>query len=867
MKGKFSALVFTLLTFWVQAQNATLQGRITDEKNEGLIQAAVVIDASKAGMSTISDFDGNYELSIPAGTYTVTFRYVGKEEQKVQITVAAGEKVTKNITLTERQKMMDQVVVTGSKYAKKLSEETVSLEVMKGNVLQNQNVTDVSNGVQKIPGVTIADGQANIRGGSGWSYGAGSRVAVLYDDLPITTADADDAKWSIVPVEQIEQLEVLKGASSVIYGTGALNGVINARSTDPTDKPWTRLQTYGGFYEGPTKTRTMKWWNGRPQYFLGANFGDRRRVGQFDITTGIAYTNDRTWQADYNTFATASNPGNTNDTSANKLVSAGNQDLRVNFKVKYRFKGLLDGLNVGVGAIAYWSWGKTFFLWDNIGPKGYIALANTVTTYENSRYIVDPFITYYKNNNKIDLRYRWLGSSNVNNTGQGSLADRHIINATFQRPFDVNEKVKINFIAGVGGRIDKVRPPTNPLDTTSDARRQRIKDSLGYYPIPYLYGDRAHNAYNASVFAQVDMKFFNRLNVVAGARYEYFDVDGRNSLNDLKYPLFRFGVNYQAAKATYIRGSFGQGFRYPSIAELYVTTSLGSISIFPNTKLKPEKGYSAELGIKQGYQFGKTAVVRGYADLAGFWNQYQNMMEFMFGQFNPASPLPGFSSQNVGSTRILGVDFALANQISYKDFEFNFLVGYTFINAVSLNWNDKLTLFDTKGDTLKPYYWPFGGVGTQTTNNANAPKDLDTLKYFTYGMTSSSKENTLKYRPKHQVKIILSMSYKKFDLNLDYQFISYQRNIDYAFVSPFFTQLVPLALGINSFTGLKTYRDGQEAKGITGDHILNISVGYKPVDKLKLAFICKNVTNAEWMPRPGRFEAPRNYTLQVTYTF
>lgn len=112
--------------------------------------------------------------------------------------------------LKEREKLMDQVVITGSKYEKKLSEETVSMEVMKNTVLQNQNITDVQSGVQKIPGVTIADGQANIRGGSGWSYGAGSRVAVLYDDMTVTTADADDAKWSMIPIENVEQIEVLK---------------------------------------------------------------------------------------------------------------------------------------------------------------------------------------------------------------------------------------------------------------------------------------------------------------------------------------------------------------------------------------------------------------------------------------------------------------------------------------------------------------------------------------------------------------------------------------------------------------------------------------------------------------------------------
>jgi hypothetical protein len=78
--------------------------------------------------------------------------------------------------------------------------------------------------------VVTGDGQASIRGGSGWSYGAGSRVLVLYDDLPLLSAEGADAKWALIPMENIESMEVIKGAASSIYGSGALNGVINFRT-------------------------------------------------------------------------------------------------------------------------------------------------------------------------------------------------------------------------------------------------------------------------------------------------------------------------------------------------------------------------------------------------------------------------------------------------------------------------------------------------------------------------------------------------------------------------------------------------------------------------------------------------------------
>ena len=100
-----------------------------------------------------------------------------------------------------------------------------------------------------IPGVSIIDGQANIRGGSGWSYGAGSRVQLLVDDLPQLTADANDVKWNFLPVENLEQIEVIKGASSVLFGSSALNGVINIRTAYPRDTPIAKINFFAGFYD------------------------------------------------------------------------------------------------------------------------------------------------------------------------------------------------------------------------------------------------------------------------------------------------------------------------------------------------------------------------------------------------------------------------------------------------------------------------------------------------------------------------------------------------------------------------------------------------------------------------------------------
>ena len=103
---------------------------------------------------------------------------------------------------------------------------------------------------------------------------------------------------------------------------------------------------------------------------------------------------------------------------------------------------------------------------------------------------------------------------------------------------------------------------------------------------------------NTAFFSQLDKKFGKRLNLSVGARYEQFslqsesgiviDEDSLNFFTEGK-PVFRFGANYQLAEATYLRTSWGQGYRFPSIAELFISTNVGDIHVYANPKLKSER--------------------------------------------------------------------------------------------------------------------------------------------------------------------------------------------------------------------------------------------------------------------------------------
>ena len=121
-----------------------------------------------------------------------------------------------------------------------------------------------------------------------------------------------------------------------------------------------------------------------------------------------------------------------------------------------------------------------------------------------------------------------------------------------------------------------------------------------------LYGN--HNSFNNAIFAQLDAKPLKKLNLSFGVRFERYELDGEVEYSN---PVVRAGLNYQALKYTYLRASFGQGYRFSSVAEKFTATSVGAMNIFPNPDLQSERGWSAELGVKQGVRLGEW---NGYID-------------------------------------------------------------------------------------------------------------------------------------------------------------------------------------------------------------------------------------------------------------
>ena len=781
---------FIIIFFIVQSLNAQIiKGTITDQNtNESLIGVNII---SENGLGIASDIDGKYQLKLSEGKQKITFKYIGYDEITKTFELAKSEILEMNIALSPISEQLNTIVVSAGRFEQKIEEITVSMEVIKPSLIENKNTTDIQTAMDQIPGVNITDGQANIRGGSGWSFGAGTRVLVLVDDMPLISGDAGQVQWKLIATENINQVEVIKGASSALYGSSALNGVINIRTAFPSQKDidkniypgYTKINTHFGLIDKPRREELN--WNGdKRRAYKGIEFLHAMKIKSLDLSIGGNIFLDDGFRQ-----------GEVTDRK------------RFNINSTYKSKKI-EGLSYGVNANFLFQTTGSAIIWDSY-DRAYIPLNNEITTTAGDTYNIDPFVTYMSGNSRHTLRTRYLKVINDNST-KGKDNDQDNKSETYYSDYQWQKNIK---------KYD--------LRITSGTTNEIV------YAKADLFNGKNTRA-NNSIYTQLDKKM-GRLNLSFGARYEQFSIksDKKHVINgdsisnfSAGKPVFRTGINYQVAEATFIRSSWGQGFRFPSMAELFISANQGGLEIYPNPDLKPEKGWSAEIGLKQGIRLEKWI---GFVDIAGFLMQYDDMMEFTFNQWGDPATAPllglGFKAVNSGNTQISGLEISINGQGKInKNLSLNILAGYTYMDHFSL-------------DPDKIYAYAGDNQGVSYTN-------------------SSSDPTVLKYRYKHIAKIDAEILYKNISFASSYRYNDFMSNIDYIFTTPLVNEGIP---GI--FDGIPGINESRE-NAKNGDYVIDARLGWQMNSIFRFGFVVNNVLNREYMTRPATMMSPRTFAVQ-----
>jgi outer membrane receptor protein involved in Fe transport len=384
-----------------------------------------------------------------------------------------------------------------------------------------------------------------------------------------------------------------------------------------------------------------------------------------------------------------------------------------------------------------------------------------------------------------------------------------------------------------------------------------------------------HQTDNVAAYLQYDHRIADRLSLSAGVRLEYYRMDTSYAEANIQIgkwlcpvrPVLRAGLNWEIYKAGFLRASFGQGYRNPSITEKFARKDIGGIGVYPNHNIRPERGFNAELGYKQLYKFGP---VSGVLDVAGFYTEYHDMIEYQFGLFrnsdftminsmddaiaeaklmidnlkqtkslSDAGIGIGAQFVNVGHARIYGVEVSTQGKVDIKkNMGLQYAIGYTFIEPEDLDNENRIALEKTYTDPL------------QMKNKSNDSKYL-------------------KYRNKHSFKASIDYNYKWFSIGTNLSYRSKILAVDYLMVDErekAEKDLMDYArlfiFGYEDGESLQTYWE----KHNTGVFTMDLRASARIKEKVEIQLMINNLLNTEHSFRPMALAAPRTFVCRLNLT-
>jgi len=914
MKKIYTILFFIGLTCSVYAEK--LSGTIIDAFTREPLIGVTVLNTDD-GSGTVTDFDGYYELNITSLPVHLRFSYVGYQtEDKTLKTIPAKY----DLLMQADNEVLEEVVVTAGRFEQRMTDVTVSIELLKPEAIRTQAPTDLSATLQTLPGVEIIDKQPSIRGGGGWTYSVGSRCQVLMDGMTILNPKTGEINWNNVPLENVAQVEVVKGASSVLYGSSALNGVINVRTQRPGLEPSTKVSGYVGIYDNYKK---YAYTGSRLPLYYGAEASHSRRVGDFDVSAAISGFKDEGFrQQGFN----------------NRARIGGNMTYHAPMDGE---KYMNMGFNMNYVANEY----GDFFVWrspkDPLRPS---ALTNMGRAEHN--FNIDPFFNYDDVERGISHKVRarfYLTADNV--TTPSPLISTEDLVKWGVKSFDLDK---------VGGYVNQIKGYTDGGMDIKDALLvtfkdvavpvmnedwltavvngiDLVKDSLGYTGtvaelqdalayglnlltdntptrpeltyngyIDYQFAKQwqsgvrlttgvnwshitntanitgTHQTDNLAAYLQYDHRIANRLSLSAGVRLEYYRMDNMYKEANIQIgnwlcpvrPVFRAGLNWEIYKAGFLRASFGQGYRNPSITEKFARKDIGGVGVYPNHNIRPESGFNAELGYKQLYKFGP---VSGTLDVALFYTEYRDMIEYQFGLFrnsdysminsindvidevgNMVESIKttkslsqagiGIGAQfvNVSHARIYGVEVGTAGKVDIKkDMTLAYSIGYTFTEPEDMDNAARIAQEATYTDPL------------QMKNKSNDSKYL-------------------KYRNKHSFKTTIDYNYKWLSLGVNMSYRSKMLAVDYLMVD----EREKAAPDLMDYARLFVfgYEDGLSLHDYwmehnTGVFTMDLRASVRFQEHVEMQFLVTNLLNTEYSFRPMALAPPRSFVCRMNIDF
>ncbi len=662
------------------SQSINFQGKVTDSKtNQPISGAFVFINYS------YSTYTNNYGLfliqDIPQGKYEIKISHLGYKLYSGEVTIESSLKDF-NITLEPSLIELDEVIVSTSKTEDYIKNSPYSELLISAKEIESKPLQSFADIVKNQPGVSLLrDGvwgtEISIRGLNR------ENIVTLIDGSRILTATDIAARLSMVNLNDIERIEIIKGASSSIYGSGATGGIVNIITKSPS--------LYNTFSI-----------NGN----VSAQYNSVNNLSSFN---GLLYSGGSFWASK---FAGSYRKADNIQTPLGELKNSQFED--------YSFTGSLNVLPVTNQKLSV---DYQLFKANDVGIPGASVFPNNADVrypFEKRELISAGYEIqniskmFYKFSAKYSYQFIARDVENIPHTvqmvpGSGSTPTRRVSVLKITPGADHKSNNILlqgnllladwnNLIIGMDywdrkyeGHREKYQK-IEVLDSTGQVVNTTNK-VIGEKPLP-------NSSYSSlGVFAQDGMNLLkDKLDLNLGVRYDYINITGEKTFNpeyeivngnlnnnptgqqiiwnDVKSNNSSFssnlGLKYSLSPMINITIGFAYSFRSPSLEERFQFIDQGSLVRIGNPNLKPEEGKSADFGF------------RLYADnlkiiTSIYYNYFNNLVSEVRGTFEGRNAT---FKTNIGEARIYGFDLSS---------EYNFINDYVFYSAFAYTKGDDVT--------------------------------------------------------------------------------------------------------------------------------------------------------------------------------
>lgn len=636
------------LVLYGQQPAGEVRGVVMDEGGEPL--PGVHVSVADLNIGTVTTSEGQFQIRrIPVGIHTLQFSMIGYQTHRETVEIQAGDVIAMDIELIPTIFDAGELVVTASRRSQLIGKVSVSMATISPEDIRSRNITSLDQVLETVPGVQVLGNSVNIRGSSGFTFGVGSRVALLVDGVPLMGPDQGGFDFDGLPLTQTQQIEVLKSPGSALYGGGALGGVVNIITKDFPEQPETTLRYYTGAYEPVRFDEWRSEWAGAENYrpMYGLVFGRSEQLtdrfgywisGTLREDAGYMRENRLRGAEVYTKFGWEFS----RDISFS-IYSSARRNLNQQFLY---WNGLDDVLNPG-----------TIDLGDDTASGSNETLSDRLTILPVFKHRVGESVEYTLKGRLFGVAARPLDSE-----GNIRPRDRHNVGVRYGGEAQVDVFASDNVVLTGGVTFDE-----------------------NYIRSDFFIGEDSlmvRNQPEGAFFLQAETDWNDRLTTTAGFRYDAYRI---HTLETATQFSPKFSASYMFSDQLTGRFSVGKGFRVPSVAERFVSNR-DFLPLESNLGLEPETSLGYEAGFTLRNRLGNRLSLK--TEVTGFWNEYNRLVEPTF-----MASLGAFQFINLTEARIRGFESSV--ELSTRNHRHYLNTAYTFLDALDVELNEAL-LFRTK---------------------------------------------------------------------------------------------------------------------------------------------------------------------------